>query len=218
MTPDISNYPSTGLAVLFGSDDDLMATLAGASLTDWIEKNVGGALGGLSPATRTAAAREITATAAPLVNVNLIDVLVGGWRKYKDITAAARRTLAATGSTELLSLATHQLTETLNPYVTVLVDGYRVATLQLSLSVVCEVQAMLAKISAGRLVAIESGWCDVTATLAIADAGTTSKLAHFDLPGVVPLGRGLRLLPAEEYPAAGQHEKNDVEAPLAEAS
>jgi hypothetical protein len=209
--------PEHGLAVLFGTDDDLTAPLAGASLADWIEKNVGGALGGLSPATRAAAAREISATVAPLVNVNLVDVLVGGWRTSKDITAAARRTLAASGSTELLSLATHQVTETLNPYVTVLVDGCRIATLQLSLSVVCDVQAMLAKISAGRLVAIESGWCDVTTTLAIADAGTTSKLAHFDLPGVVPLGRGLQLLPAEEYPAAGRHKEDDVEAPVAEA-
>jgi hypothetical protein len=199
MTTDMSNHPGTGLAALFGTGDDLTAALAGAGLTDWIEKNVGGALGGLSPETRAAAAREISATVASLLNVNPVDVLVEGWRGYKRITDAARGTLAAAGSTELLPLATHQITETLNPSVTVLVDEYRVATLQLSISVVCEIQAMLAKISAGRLVAIESGRCYVTAALAIADADITSRTTRFDLPGAVSLGRGPRLLPAEAY-------------------
>jgi hypothetical protein len=202
MTADTSNYPGTGLAVLFGSSDDLAAALAGVGLADWIEKNVGGALGGLSPATRAAAAREITAAVASLLNVNPVDVLVDGWREYKKFTDAARGTLAASGSTELLALATHQITESLNPYVTVLVDGYRIAALQLSMSILCDVQAMLARISAGRLVAVESGRCYVTAALAIADAEITSRRRCFDLPGVVSLGRGLRLLPAEEYPAA----------------
>lgn len=213
MTADMSNHPDTGLAVLFGSGDDFAAALAGAGLTDWIEKNIGGALGGLSPDTRAAATREITATVASLLNVNPIDVLVGGWRKYKKIADAARGTLAAAGSTELLPLATHQVTETFNPNVSVLVDGYRIAVLQLSISIVCDVQAMLAKVSAGRLVAIESGQCHVTAALAIADAEITSRTARFDLPGAIPLGRGLRLLAAEEYAAAEQQGKTDIEPP-----
>ena len=199
MTTDISNCLGTGLAPLFGSADDLAAALAGVGLTGWVKQNVGGELGGLSTATRAAAAREISATVASLLNVNPVDVLVGGWREYKQITDAARGTLAAAGSTELLALATHQITQTLNPSVTVLVDGYRVADLPLSISVVCDVQAMLAKISAGRLIAIESGRCSVTAALAIAEAEITSRTTRFDLPGVVSLGRGLRLLPADEY-------------------
>jgi hypothetical protein len=202
MTTDTTNHPGPGVAVLFGSDNDLAAALAGAGLTDWIDQNVGGALGGLAPTARAAAAREITATAASVLKVNPVDVLVSGWRGYKRITDAARGTLAVPGSTELLPLATHQVTEALNPYVTVLVDDYRVATLRLGASVTCEVQGMLAKISAGRLMAIESGRCYVTAALAIADVEVTSRTARFDLPGVVPLGRGVRLLPAEEYPAA----------------
>lgn len=203
MTADMPNYQGPGVAVLFGSGDDLAAALAGAGLTDWIDQNVGGALGGLPPATRAAVAREITATAGSLLDVNPVDVLVGGWLSHKRITDAARGTLAAAGSTELLPLATHQVTEALNPSVSVLVDGYRVATLQLSVSITCEVQAMLAKISAGRLVAIESGRCYVTAALAIAHVEVTSRTARFDLPGAVPLGQGLRLLPAEDYRLPG---------------
>jgi hypothetical protein len=199
MTTDMSNHTGTGLATLFGSGNDLTAVLAGAGLTRWIDQNVGGPLGGLSADTRAATAREISATVASLLNVNPVDVLVGGWRQYKQVTDAARGTLAAAGSTELLPLATHQITESLNPSVSVLVDGYRVATLTLSISIVCEVQGLLAKISAGRLVSVESGRCYVTASLAIADAEVTSRTTRFDLPGAVALGHGLRLLPSDAY-------------------
>jgi hypothetical protein len=44
----------------------------------------------------------------------------------------------------------------------------------------------------------------VTAALGIADAEITSRTTRFELPGAVSLGRGLRLLPADEYPAAGR--------------
>ena len=79
----MSNHPGIGLAALFGSGDDLTAALSGVGLTDWIKKNVGGALGGLSAETRAAAAREITATVASFLNVNPVDVLVGGWRSTR---------------------------------------------------------------------------------------------------------------------------------------
>jgi hypothetical protein len=200
MTTDMLNHPGTGLAALFGSGKDLSEALAGAGLTDWIDQNVGSALGGLSADARAATSRQITATVTSLLNVNPVDVLVGGWCTYRKLTDAARGTLAAAGSTELLPIADHQITEAANPSVTVLVDNYRVATLPLTISVVCDVQGMLAKVSAGRLMAIESGRCYLTVALALADAEVTSKTARFDLPGVVPLGRGLRLLPVEQYP------------------
>ena len=202
MTAQLLGHQRTGLAALFGSGDDLGTALAGLGLTDWIDRNVSGALGGVAPSVRAATAREITAAVTSSLNVNPVDVLVSGWCTYQRLTDAAYGTLATRDSTELLPVADHQITETLNPSVTVLVDRCPVATLQLSISVVCEVQGMVAKISAGRLMAIESGRCYLTVALAIADMEITSRPARFDLPGVVPLGRGLRLLP-ERYPAAG---------------
>ncbi len=63
---------------------------------------------------------------------------------------------------------------------------------------------MLAGISGGRLVALHSGRCDVTAALAVQGTELTTGSARFDLPGVVAIGQGIRLLPAGEY-AAGTH-------------
>jgi hypothetical protein len=203
----------TALALLFGQEADSQEAIA-----DRIEsadpENLDRALEGLPKATREAAVREVAAATAGLLNVNLIDMLVAGWRKHHDLTSAARRTLAAPGSTELVQLATHQVTEAQQPYVSVLVDGHRVATLNLDLSVVFEISALLAGIRAGRLVALHSGHCDITATLALEGTDIVTRRAHLDLPGAISLGQGIRLLPAQDYlPGAGPPGTADGERP-----
>ena len=144
--------------------------------------------------------REAATVAAGLLLVDLIGVLAGGWREYRDIVGAARRTLAAPGRTELVSMVTHQVTVAQHPSVIVLVDNRRVATLQLDLSIISDVMALLAGISGGRLVALHSGRCDVTVTLAVQGTELLASRAHLELPGVVSVERGIRLLPAGEYP------------------
>jgi hypothetical protein len=190
--------PHTALAVLFGSDTDALEALAGRIASD--PGTLGRALQDLPEAARAAAAREAAAAAAGLLDVDLFEVLVAGWRKYQDLTASARRTLAVPGSIELVQLANHRVTAAQHPYVTVLVDDHRVATVDLELSVDLDISALLADISAGLLAALQSGHCDITATLAIEGAEVITRHAHLELPGAIPLGDGIRLLPASDYP------------------
>lgn len=188
----------TAMDVLFRSADPADAltreilTLSGDQALD---------LGNVPPAVRATAVREAATVAAGLLQVDMIGVLVGGWREHRDIVNAARRTLAAPGSTELVSMVTHQITVVQHPSVSVLVDSRRVATLQLDLSLVFDVRALLAGISGGRLVAIHSGRCDVTVTLAVQGTELLTGQARLELPGVVTVGRGIRLLPVGEYAA-----------------
>lgn len=187
----------TALGLLFESADPPEA-LAREILALGGDQTLG--LGNLPAAVRATAVREAATVAAGLLQVDLVGVLVGGWREYRDIVGAARRTLAAPGSSELVSMVTHQVTVAQHPSVSVLVDSRRVATLQLDLSVVFDVMALLAGISGGRLVALHSGRCDVTVTLAVQGTELLAKRAHLELPGVVAVGQGIRLLPVGEYP------------------
>ena len=61
----------------------------------------------------------------------------------------------------------------------------------------------MAGIKAGLLAAIHAGSCDITATLAIQGTEVQTASTHLDLPGVLQVSPGIRLLPAEAYPAAG---------------
>ena len=78
------------------------------------------------------------------------------------------------------------------------------ATIQIDLSLLFDVKALVAGIRDGRLVALHSGHCDVTATLAIDQSDVTSRQARLQLPGVIPLGHGIQLLGDISYtPAPG---------------
>ena len=203
MTPAERARPRTATELLFGPGEDAAGALAERMARAGADGNLGTGLEHL-PA---AAGREVAGQAAGLLDVNLADVLVAGWREHHELAAAAQRTLAVPGSTELVSLATHQISTEQRPYVTVLVDGHRVATVELGLSLTLVVTALLAGISAGRLVALHTGRCDVTAALAIQGSDLVTRQAHFELPGVIPVSPGIRLLPARHYPAAGKQEE-----------
>jgi hypothetical protein len=110
--------------------------------------------------------------------------------------------LAAPGSTELVQLATHQVTEAQQPYISILVDDHRVATLNLDLSLVFDVSAL------------HSGHCDITATLALEGTEVITRRTRVGLPGAISLDGGIRQLPAQEYqPGAGQAESADDKPP-----
>ncbi len=191
----------TALDLLFGPGTNAAETLAGEILSPGGDQNLAHALAHLPETTRKAAVQEAATTTAALLQVDLIGVLVRGWREHRDIVSAARRTLAAPASTELVSMSAHEVTVDQQPSVSVMVDGQRVATLQLGLSIVFDVNALLLGISGGRLVAVRSGRCEITATLAVQGTDLLVRHAHLELPGVISLRRGIRLLPIDEYPA-----------------
>jgi hypothetical protein len=199
-TPGEGSAP-TALDLLFGPGTDAAETLAGTILSPGGDQSIGGALANLPEMTRKAAVQEAATTAAALLRVDLIGVLGRGWCEHRDIVAAARRTLAAPLSTELVSMATHQVTLEQRPSVRVLVDGQKVATLELGLSIVFDINALLLGISGGRLITVHSGRCEITGTLAVQGTDLLVRRAHLELPGVVSLRRGIRLLPIDEYPA-----------------
>lgn len=201
MTTAEGGRAPTALDLLFDPNTDAAEALASEILSPGGDQNLDHALARFPEMTRRAAAREAATTAAALLKVDLVEVLMRGWRKHRDIISAARRTLAAPGSTELVIVTSHQIKLDHRPSISVLVDGQRVATLQLGLSIVFDLNAVLLGISGGRLIGVRSGRCDITATLAVQGTDLLVKRGHLELPGVISLRRGIRLLPVGEYPA-----------------
>jgi hypothetical protein len=150
--------------------------------------------------TREAAVHEAAVAAVGLLKMDLMEVLVSGWREHRDIFSAARRTLDMPGSKELVGLAPHRITTVQQPSVGILVDNHRVHTLQLGLSIFFEVTGLVAGVHAGRLAAIHAGRGELGLALTIHELEVLTKRSHLELPGVKSLQRGFRLLPASAYP------------------
>ena len=150
-------------------------------------QNLGRVLQHLPRVTQDAAIREAALAAAVLLKVDLLDVLVAGWREHRDIHSAARRTLATPGSKELVGLAPHRVSTVQQPAVSILVDGHRVHTLQLGLSIIFEVTGLVAGISHGRLGGLHAGRGEVGVALTIHEIEILTKRRHLELPGMVAL-------------------------------
>jgi len=198
-----SDGPLTAADLLYGSAADAPKALTRQIMSAGHAQSMGQALKRLPRVTREAAAREAALAAAVLLKVDLMDILVAGWREHRDIISAARRTLAGPGSKELVGVAPHRISTVQQPAVSVLLDGRRVHTLQLGLSIVFDVTGLVAGIHAGRLARIHAGRCEIGVALTIHEIEVLTKRAHhLELPGVKSLRSGLRLLPASEYPAS----------------
>jgi hypothetical protein len=199
----------TAADLLFGSTENAHEALtrhvmsAGRTMARAFER--------LPRVTREAAVREAAVVAVGLLKIDLMEILVSGWREHRDIFTAARRTLDIPGSKELVGLAPHRITTVQQPSVGILVDNHRVHTLQLGLSIFFEVTGLVAGIHAGRLAAVHAGRGDLGVALTIHELEVLTNRTHLELPGVKSLQRGFRLLPANAYPdeshghPGGQH-------------
>jgi hypothetical protein len=132
---------------------------------------------------------------------------VAGWREHRNLISAARRTLDTPGSRELVSVAAHRIKTVQQPAVSVLIDGRRVHTLQLGLSIVFDVTGLVAGVSAGRLAGLHAGRSEIGVALTVHEIEVLTKRAHhLELPGVKALKSAIRLLPASEYPSSGNED------------
>jgi hypothetical protein len=187
--------PVTACGMIFGETENAVAALSQAISSGRTGGASHPALQGLSLATRDAAIREVSTLGAELLALDLGGLLVTGWRKYATLVQAARRTAAMPGREEIVDVITHRIGVASHPSVELLVNEVRVTTIHFALMLEFEVKALTAVIRAGNIVALESGTCATTASIAVEGVTVASRTAEFGLPVLIHLGNGVPLLP-----------------------
>ncbi|MBT2511130.1 hypothetical protein J7I98_36010 [Streptomyces sp. ISL-98] len=191
-------------ALLFGED--------GGSATDALadhlhERDVGETLShgarGMAGSAGRAVEREVATVVNGFLAMDVIDLLGVGWRKHSALTAAARRTRDAPDSEELVALVSHHITSTHRPCVDLIIDGVKVGTIDLAITVDFDLNGVLAVVREARLAALRSGECTATGTLAIEENTVASRNRPLDLPGTIRLRSGIPLLTAEQLASGG---------------
>jgi hypothetical protein len=137
---------------------------------------------------------EIATVAAGLLDLGLGGAVVRAWRKYTAMTEAAERTLAVSGSEEVVVLATHRVTWTYQPHIDLLVDGKKITTFDFEMTVVYDLDSVVAVVRRGELVALRGGDCAITATLTLEGATLAQRQGRMDAALVVSLDRPIPLL------------------------
>jgi hypothetical protein len=191
----IPTQPVTAALFLFGDNQaDSVDALAHTLREHGVVGSLGEGAKRLSGAGRKAANDQVAAVAQGLLDLDLGGLVIAAWGKWADLTAAAKRTFATPDSSEVVELAVHTITSSHHPSVELLVNDVHVATVRFELAVKFVIKGLVATVQHGRLVAVHSGDCDLTATLAAAGRQLAKREAHLQLPVLVRLGSGLPLL------------------------
>lgn len=153
-------------------------------------------LGRLTRAAGESLRGQVGTVVAGMLELDLADLLLAGWRRYTALQDAGRSTTAAPGSSAVVDLATHRVTATYEPRVDVLLDGLAVAHVDAALRVQFDVTALAATVRHGRLVDLRGGRCTVTAELSVEGVPLAHRQATTEPAVVVPLGAGVPILDA----------------------
>jgi hypothetical protein len=176
--------PLTTSAFLF-DDEDTGPALARALDEHGVLGSLDNALGLMAQTTREAAGDQVAAVANGVLALDLGDLVIAGWRKQGQLAAAAERTAATPGTSELVELATHRVSSVHHPYVELLVNDVRVTTVNFELDLQFEIKALVATVRDGHLVSLHSGDCDLSATLTAENIRLASRRQQFSLPVLV---------------------------------
>ena len=146
------------------------------------------------PEMRPVVERELAAAVAGLLDVDISEPLVSGWRTHSKLREAARQTAGDRRATEIVSLAAHRIESSYEPRVDLIVNGVKVATVEVTIELTVEVVGLLTTVRAGRLTALHSGRCIAHLALLFAGVELLGGTAEFEAPLTVPLGGGIDLL------------------------
>lgn len=187
-------------AALFGADDPehriqrqlladpaVLAGLAAAAV--------------LSPMGRELAAQEVARAISGLLAIDVVDVVLGGWKRHSDLQAAARRTADDPDDHELVRLGAHSIEMHERPSVDVIVDGLLATTVDVDISVTALIETLVARVESGLLTAIRSGKVTITGTVKVREVVVAQSSCVLDASVDIPLRSGIPLLAATRVTA-----------------
>jgi hypothetical protein len=134
----------------------------------------------LTAATRRAQVGQMKDTIADLLNVDLSELILEGWRKRSEVVGAMTRTSGGRASAERIDLAAQQIQIILEPTVDLLVDGKRVANIHVTVRVTCDIGPSVIVVRNG-LIARATGENDAHVLLMIEDAEVATAQRRVEL-------------------------------------
>ncbi|MFD1537097.1 hypothetical protein [Nonomuraea guangzhouensis] len=132
-----------------------------------------------------------------LRGIDLGSVLLTGWAKYRDLRAAAHRSLDDPGKGQVVPLAEHEVVSHHEPYIEVQVNGQPMGRVTFGVDLILRVTMVQAGVRAGRLMLLTGGDCTASIACAIQGVEVARKdCALVTLPINCDLGEGYPLLKA----------------------
>ena len=201
----------TGLTVrtflLGGGSEDDTTKIRQLLSEQHVVSSCGGNLTKLTQQGRDAAEEQLASVTAGLLDLDLGDLLIYGWRTRERLVRAARQTRQIPGRHEVVQLGSHRITSAHNPTIDLLIDGVRVHTFRFQLTVIFDIEVAALIVRDGLLTALKAGDGAVACTLTLEMPGGDVELINqqrkINLHLIINIGHGIPLLPADAGVGAG---------------
>ena len=149
---------------------------------------------------------EIRNSIGTLLKMSLLDVLVGGWKKYDEVSRALEKSKQTPDDTVLESLADHIVKSVHHPYIELFKDDTSVGKIEFEYAATLNVQGVQLKIRNGEIVEILTGSCKGSVKLSLAgETLSESQTGDISLPGSIAVAQGAGHADDVVTAAAEQH-------------
>jgi hypothetical protein len=139
-------------------------------------------------------AKEIEAKIGEVLDVDIIGVLLGGWKKYRQLQQYRDPAKYPPEETILLSLMEHSIASSHHPKIEILAEQVLLGRLEFTITLALKLEGIVLKVRGGKIREICSGRCRGKGTLECAGVALLEKeTEHFELPGRIGLGDGIEI-------------------------
>lgn len=136
--------------------------------------------------------KAVTDSSRDLLNLNVVDVLVGAWKKYMQIEQYADPKKYGPGETTLAPLVEHKVTSHHRPYVQILLKEREVARVTFDLDFSLKIEGFVLKIRDGKIWEILTGSGIGEGSLSLDDLTLWKhELKPIRFPGHISLSDGI---------------------------
>lgn len=139
-------------------------------------------------------AKEIEAKIGDVLDVDVLGILLGGWKKYRQLQQYRDTAKYPPEETILLSLAEHSIASSHHPKIEILAGEVPVGTLEFTITLALKLEGIVLKVRGGKIREIAAGRCRGKGTLECAGVALLEKeTERFELPGRISLGDGIEI-------------------------
>lgn len=141
-------------------------------------------------------ARRVLEMLGDMLAIPVPEVLMAGWRKYRELLAYADPERHPPGAQNEVPLAKHTFRSAWKPEVDILVNGAPVATLTFDVELEISLEGAVLVIQDGKVMTIATGECESSGKVSFHDRILVERKAGTQaLPGVIRLRDGIPLDP-----------------------
>jgi hypothetical protein len=137
-----------------------------------------------------------------LLDLNVVDILIGGWKQHREVRRQLRATAADPARTAIVNLLRHTLTSSHAPSIELRVHGRRLMTLSFPIELSFDIDAVELTLRGGAVRQVRPGAVKVRGTVKIENTAVLQReLTPMPLPGRITIDAGVPPAPATTSPA-----------------